>query len=338
MATVQLRRVHKRLRPPVGTSGGARAFHLRDLDLAVTRGEAVALLGSNGAGKSTLLRLVAGVLRPDSGDLHVPGSVSPVITFRSPFQPDLTLAEHVVAFSELTGHKLSVDEVLRFAGLEEQAHRPTRLLSTGQGTRLALASLVASRPDVYLIDEALEVCDPRFRDRVFDLLRRRCREGAVVLLSGHNVVTARSLCSRGLLLDDGRIEYDGEIEEALLLYLARKGRRRDPAPALPPGLNLTIVNAPGLPSLRLRAAAPLPALQVLITVRSSEGEAHHSGRTSIPAGAPPPLDVPLPLPPSGAAGARVSVVVADEVGTVLLRDERPLNRSAVEFGRRQRSG
>jgi ABC-type polysaccharide/polyol phosphate transport system ATPase subunit len=311
---IELEAAGKRLRPPFDARRGTRPFHLRDVSLTVGPGEAVAVLGPNGAGKSTLLRLVAGVLQPDDGTLVTRGRVGPVGTFRSPFQRDLTVAEHVAVFGDLCGRALDPVAVLRFAGLEDRAAGTVDFLSTGQEARLVLASLLAVRPDILLLDEALDACDPGFRDRVLATLRRRCRDGASILLAGHNVVTARSLCRRGLLIQEGRVVHDGDVEAATLLLLAHRGA----GSPLPADARPTVQLDPGSAALRIASHHPA-RLQVLVTVRDGRGDPIHNGRTSLRVGPGEPGRIPLP--PANGADARVSVVLTDENGSVVTRDE-----------------
>lgn len=180
----------------------------------------MALLGQNGAGKTTLLRLLAGVYRPHGGVIRAGGRVGPVIGWTPLFSAELTPREHVRAYGMVAGVPLDVDDVIHQAGLDAVAQRPVRLLSAGEQARLALAPGLAVPADLYLLDEGLSLCDPAYRAAAIAFLRRRTDEGAAVILAGQDLLCARALCSRGLLLERGRLIADADLDTAIAVFTA----------------------------------------------------------------------------------------------------------------------
>jgi ABC-2 type transport system ATP-binding protein len=193
---------------------------LKGVTVTVNKGEIFGLLGQNGAGKTTLLRLLAGVYRPRGGVISAGGRVGPVIGWTPLFSAELTPREHVRAYGMVAGVRLDVDDVIRQAGLEAVAQRPVRLLSAGEQARLALAPGLAVPADVYLLDEGLSLCDPAYRAAAVAFLRRRADEGAAVILAGQDLLCARALCSRGLLLERGRLIADTDLDTAIAVFTA----------------------------------------------------------------------------------------------------------------------
>jgi len=219
-ALLQVRALATTLRPPVGLRRAAPGFGLEGISFSVAPGETVALLGQNGAGKTTLLRLLAGVYRPRGGVISAGGRVGPVIGWTPLFSAELRPREHVRAYGIVAGVPLDVDDVIHRAGLDAVAQRPVRLLSAGEQARLALAPGLAVPADVYLLDEGLSLCDPAYRATAIAFLRRRADDGAAVILAGQDLLCARALCSRGLLLERGRLIADTDLDTAIAVFTA----------------------------------------------------------------------------------------------------------------------
>lgn len=316
-------------------------FELSGIDLEVGSGESLALLGHNGAGKTTLLRLFAGVYRPTSGSLQQVGRVSPVIGIGTPFAIDLTVEEHVRAYQHLLGEGLKAEHVLGYAGLESLKQRPVRWLSTGERVRLAITPALLSPFDVYLIDEALAVCDPEFRVRAISLLRERVKAGAAVILAGQDLLTARALCRRGVLIRRGRIELDAEVDRAITAFTTSRPpgeevREEVEAPGM---LALELVEtetggwAVGEPvRLRFRVHGLAPPFQLLVALKTPEGSIVHSSRTrfaglgrpiapSAAMSAALEIDVEVPGGALSPGGYRVAASVVSEDATPLVTRE-----------------
>jgi ABC-2 type transport system ATP-binding protein len=198
-------------------------FTLRSFDLRVRRGEAVALIGSNGSGKSTALRLIAGIYRPSSGSVRTFGRLTAVIELGAGFHPELTGADNVALYSAVLGLgrrelKARYDEVVDFAQMREFMDTPLKYYSSGMEARLAFSVAVCLQPDILLLDEVLAVGDQAFRERCLERLRQYHERGGTLILVSHELEQLRALCTRGVLLDQGRIVMDGPIDAVLARY------------------------------------------------------------------------------------------------------------------------
>jgi ABC-type polysaccharide/polyol phosphate transport system ATPase subunit len=199
------------------------AFSLRDLNLRVEPGEAVALLGHNGSGKSTVLRLVAGVYRPSAGTITTNGRITAVIELGAGFHPELTGAENIHLYGAVLGLtrrelRASWDEIVDFAELEDFLDTPLKYYSSGMEARLAFSVAVCLQPDVLLLDEVLAVGDAEFRRRCLERLKRFHSRGGTLLIVSHELDQLRHLCTRGVWLRDGRVVLDAGIAEVLAAY------------------------------------------------------------------------------------------------------------------------
>jgi ABC-2 type transport system ATP-binding protein len=199
------------------------AFTLHDVDLAVGRGEAVALLGRNGSGKSTVLRLIAGIYQASSGTVATHGRITAVIELGAGFHPELTGAENIALYSAvlgLTRKELAerYDEIVEFAAIPDLPDTPLKYYSSGMEARLAFSVAVCLQPDILLLDEVLAVGDQAFRERCLGRLRQYHALGGTLVLVSHELEQLRELCTRGVWLDQGRIVMDGPIDMVLEKY------------------------------------------------------------------------------------------------------------------------
>jgi ABC-2 type transport system ATP-binding protein len=196
---------------------------LRGVELSVQAGETVGVLGHNGAGKTTLLRLLAGVSSPTEGELEVRGRIAPLISLGVGFHPEMSGRENVLVNGMLLGLSAAevaerFDQIVAFAELEEFIDTPVKFYSSGMFMRLGFAVVVHVQPSVLLVDEILAVGDAGFQLKCLERLRELRGRGAAILVVSHSLHTIRQLCDRALLLDHGRLRYDGEVEQAIGLY------------------------------------------------------------------------------------------------------------------------
>lgn len=187
---------------------------LQDVSFTVKRGESVGIIGANGVGKSTVLHLAAGLIEPSSGRVRVNGRVTALLDFGGSFLPDLTGRENARFYHRL----IARDEddpaereraVEGFAELGEFFDRPVRTYSSGMFLRLAFSCAAAEEPDIILIDEVLAVGDARFQQKCYRRLAELRERGTTVLLVTHVMQGLTALCERVLVLDHGRISFDG---------------------------------------------------------------------------------------------------------------------------------
>ena len=200
----------------------AERWVLRHLNLEVLPGEAIGVVGVNGAGKSTLIKLLKGTLRPTEGEVRAEGRIAS-LELGVGFHPDFTGRQNVVTAGTLQGHQ--PDEIARllpgieaFAEIGEYIDQPLRLYSTGMHLRLAFSLATAVRPDIFLIDEALAVGDAYFTQKCVSRIRRFCEEGTTLLLVSHDAAAIKTLCSRAVLIDGGRLIRTGSPADVLDYY------------------------------------------------------------------------------------------------------------------------
>jgi ABC-2 type transport system ATP-binding protein len=198
---------------------------IRRLSFEIQAGEAVGIIGKNGTGKSTLLKLIAGVLKPDEGEVVVRGRVAPLIQLSAGFSGDLSGRENVNLVASLHGLsrkeiRASFDEIVDFAGdqVRDAIDSPVRHYSSGMKVRLAF-SLVSRLPHpVLLVDEALAVGDRDFKKKCYNVIDGLLAEGRTLVLVSHSQPQLTRFCKRGFYLDSGTLVVDGTIQEALDAY------------------------------------------------------------------------------------------------------------------------
>ena len=209
-----------------GFHGGMReVWALRDVGLEVRRGESLAVIGRNGGGKSTLLQVLTGVLAPTQGEVQVEGRVCALLELGSGFNPEYTGRDNVLLNGLLLGverdHILRrFDEVAAFADIGDAMDRPVKTYSSGMVMRLAFAAQLLADPEILVIDEALSVGDFFFQQKCFRYIRDVVERGVTLIIVSHDLRTVRDVCSRGVYLRQGRVEFDGAIAPAIRRYLA----------------------------------------------------------------------------------------------------------------------
>ena len=196
---------------------------VRHVDLDVQQGETVGVIGRNGSGKSTMLRMLAGVTAPSEGKVSVAGRVAPLLSVGVGFHQELTGRENVYVNGTILGLGRKeiddrFDQIVEFAELADFIDTPVKFYSSGMFVRLGFSVAVASRPDVLLIDEVLAVGDFAFQSKCFQRMAEIKSQGTSILVVSHNLNAVRRLCSRTLVLHDGRPRYFGETDAAISLY------------------------------------------------------------------------------------------------------------------------
>lgn len=199
---------------------------LRDVSFAVGRGETVAIIGRNGAGKSTLLRLIASGRAPTAGHVSVDGRVGALLELGTGFQPEWSGRENVLFQLRLRGTRPTdvrarLLEIERFAGIGSYFDQPLRTYSSGMAIRVAFATAALVDCDIFIIDEALAVGDAAFVRKCYAQIERMKERGVTILFVTHRLDLVPQLCTRGIVLDDGRVAFDGSAKDAIDHYFAR---------------------------------------------------------------------------------------------------------------------
>lgn len=218
---------------------------LRGLSLTVQRGEIYGLLGPNGAGKSTLIRVIAGLHKPDRGTVKALDHAMPdkdtlarigYMTQASALYADLTVWQNVAFFAGLEGcrDEQAIEEAIAFVSLLERKHSRIGTLSGGMRQRASLASVMAHKPDLILLDEPTVGVDPQLRFQFWDHFRRMAAQGTTLLVSSH-VMDEAERCDRLGFLRQGQLIAEGtaaslraqagtdDLEEAFLKFAEQKG-------------------------------------------------------------------------------------------------------------------
>ena len=193
---------------------------LRDIDLSISSGTTLGLVGHNGSGKSTLLKLVGGILRPASGSVSRRGRLAALLELGAGFHPDLTGRENVYLNAALLGMsrqdtRAAFDRIVEFSGVEAFIDTVVKFYSSGMYVRLAFAVAVHVDPDLLLVDEVLAVGDEAFQAKCLDKIREFQREGRTIVLVSHAAAQVEDLCDRVAVLHHGAMIFDGAVAEGI---------------------------------------------------------------------------------------------------------------------------
>jgi lipopolysaccharide transport system ATP-binding protein len=209
---------------------GRRGYHqpfwaVKDVDVSVDRGCCLGIIGENGSGKSTLLRMIAGVVRPTSGDIAVNGRVSALLELGAGFNPLFTGRENIYLYASILGFsdaqtRERIPSIEKFAEIGEFVDRPVKTYSSGMFVRLAFAVAIHMDPDILIVDEALSVGDIFFQQRCIRRIQQLKREGVTILFVSHDLGTVRSLADRTIWMDHGSMHMEGKTDDVVAKYLA----------------------------------------------------------------------------------------------------------------------
>jgi lipopolysaccharide transport system ATP-binding protein len=247
--------------------GKAEFWALRDVSFSVGPGEALGIIGANGAGKSTALKLLTRILRPTEGHCRVRGRIGALIEVAAGFHPDLTGRENVYLQGAIMGMRRAeidrkFDEIVAFSGIAEFIDTPVKRYSSGMNARLGFAVAAHLDPDVLLIDEVLSVGDVAFQERCLTRMRTLLRRGLPLVFVSHNLTAVTGLCTRALVLDHGRVAFDGPPAEAVREY-RRLGQEQTPddaegqAHGAPIRIAGVEISSGGVPTVTLGSGADL---------------------------------------------------------------------------------
>jgi len=204
-------------------SGAIGVQALTDLTFTIHKGERVALLGHNGAGKSTLLRLLSDVYGPSRGCIRRHGQVAPLINKSFWVDTDLSgrhaaRAHYLLNCNTLIGFEEFLQELVSFTELADFIHLPIRAYSDGMRTRLQFALLTAFRHEALALDEGIGAGDQWFLSRARERLAQFLGEVGTLILASHSIELLAQFCTRGLVLQHGRLVFDGSLPEAFAFY------------------------------------------------------------------------------------------------------------------------
>jgi lipopolysaccharide transport system ATP-binding protein len=200
-------------------------YSLKDINFAINQGDAVGIIGRNGAGKSTLLKVLSQVTSPTTGSIKVKGRIASLLEVGTGFHPELTGKENIFLNGAILGMrkaeiKKKFDEIVDFSGCERYIDTPVKRYSSGMYVRLAFAVAAHLESEILIVDEVLAVGDAEFQKKCLGKMNEVSKgEGRTVLFVSHNMGSIAQLCNKGILLNNGKVEYDGKVNDVVNTYI-----------------------------------------------------------------------------------------------------------------------
>jgi lipopolysaccharide transport system ATP-binding protein len=197
---------------------------LKDVSFEVKKGDVIGIIGRNGAGKSTLLKILSRITTPTEGTVEVHGRVGSLLEVGTGFHPELSGRENIYLSGSILGMKRTeidakFDEIVRFAEMERFLDTPVKRYSSGMYVRLAFAVAAHLEPEILIVDEVLAVGDAKFQKKCLGKMSDVAKEGRTVLFVSHNMSAVRSLCTKGILLQNGRCALIDQVDAVIERYL-----------------------------------------------------------------------------------------------------------------------
>jgi len=198
---------------------------LDDINFEIKKGDRVGIIGRNGAGKSTLLKILSQITSPTKGNIYIDGRIGSLLEVGTGFHQELTGRENIYLNGSILGMKRreidkKLDEIVGFAGIEKFIDTPVKRYSSGMFVRLGFAVAAHLEPEILIVDEVLAVGDAEFQKKAIGKMEDVSNnEGRTILFVSHNMASIKKLCTNGILLNKGKIEYNGSIENTLGKYL-----------------------------------------------------------------------------------------------------------------------
>lgn len=202
---------------------------LRDINFKVEQGDVLGIIGKNGAGKSTLLKILSRVTSPTTGNINIKGRIASLLEVGTGFHPEMTGRENIFMNGSIMGMtkaeiKSKFDEIVDFAGVARYVDTPVKRYSSGMMVRLGFAIAAHLEPEILVVDEVLAVGDAEFQKKAIGKMQDVSKgEGRTVLFVSHNMAAVRSLCTRGIMLKNGMVDFMGSIPDTLDYYLKSDG-------------------------------------------------------------------------------------------------------------------
>ena len=209
---------------------GQTFMALNGVDLTVYQGEALGIIGRNGAGKSTLLKLLSRITAPTEGEIRIRGRVASMLEVGTGFHPEMTGRENVYLNGAILGMTRAeidakMDEIIEFSEVRDFIDTPVKRYSSGMFVKLAFSVAAHLDSEIMIMDEVLAVGDMKFQKKCLTKMRQAAqRDGKTVLYVSHNLATIRDLCDRCIVLDKGKVVFDGGVDEGIALYLSTKSQ------------------------------------------------------------------------------------------------------------------
>ena len=206
---------------------------LKDIDFKVEQGDVLGIIGKNGAGKSTLLKLLSKVTSPTTGSIKAKGRIASLLEVGTGFHGELTGRENIYMNGTILGMSKQeinrkMDEIIGFSGCERYIDTPVKRYSSGMTVRLGFAVAAHLDPEILVVDEVLAVGDAEFQKKAIGKMQDVSRaEGRTVLFVSHNMTSVKSLCHNGVVLNNGMIAFNGNINDVIDYYLNGQDERSE---------------------------------------------------------------------------------------------------------------
>ena len=254
---------------------------LKDISFEVGHGEVVGIIGKNGAGKSTLLKLLSRITSPTTGEIRIRGRIASLLEVGTGFHGDLTGRDNIYMNGAIMGMNRSeinrkLDEIVDFAGVERYLDTPVKRYSSGMFVRLGFAVAAFLEPEILVVDEVLAVGDAEFQKKAIGKMQDVSHgEGRTVLFVSHNMTAVKTLCTRGIVLENGMLTFDGGIGEAVDLYLRKHDESRgerivDCIKSIKSWLNITKIEINGTENRKSTIASCQEFLMLVVEGETSE--------------------------------------------------------------------
>jgi lipopolysaccharide transport system ATP-binding protein len=197
---------------------------LQDITLNLKKGEMLGIIGLNGSGKTTLLKILSGILKADSGQIKINGTIAPLLQLGVGFNGELTARENIILSGMLLGFsklemKNKVDEIIKFAELEKFVDTKIKNFSSGMYIRLAFSTAMQIDPDILLVDEVLAVGDINFVKKSYNEFLSFKEKGKSIIFVSHSLDHIRNLCDRAMVLESGKIKVIGNANQVVEQYI-----------------------------------------------------------------------------------------------------------------------
>ena len=208
-------------------------WSLKDINFEINQGEAVGIIGKNGAGKSTLLKLLSRVTGPTTGEIKVKGRIASLLEVGTGFHPEMTGRENIYLNGAILGmrkHEITrkFDEIVAFSGVERYIDTPVKRYSSGMYVRLAFAVAAHLESEILIVDEVLAVGDAEFQKKCLGKMNDVSKgEGRTILFVSHNMAAVKNLCTKGVVLEHGKVIFNNDAESAVNYYLTNASQVKD---------------------------------------------------------------------------------------------------------------
>jgi lipopolysaccharide transport system ATP-binding protein len=214
----------KKIFNKVPVSSEEKFWALKDVSFDVEEGEVIGIIGRNGAGKSTLLKILSRITTPTEGIVDIYGRVGSLLEVGTGFHQELTGRENIYLSGSILGMKrreidAKLDDIIKFSEIEKFLDTPVKRFSSGMYVRLAFAVAAHLEPEILLVDEVLAVGDAAFQKKCLGKMGEVAKEGRTILFVSHNMVAIQNLCNQCILLNEGKVECNGDTDTVINYYL-----------------------------------------------------------------------------------------------------------------------